>query len=73
MNTEDIKNQLEEMDIEPALLDDVISKISEIQPKKETQKRKKNTEEELKIMLNETDDWRERARIAASIISLNLE
>ena len=73
MNTEDIKIKLEELEIEPALIDDVISKISETTPKKETQKRKQNTEEELKIMLNETGDWRERARIAASIISLNLE
>ena len=59
------------MDIEPSLLDDIVSKISE--KKNETKKIHANAEEELKIMLNETEDWRERARIAARIISLNLE
>jgi len=73
MNKENLKNKLEELDIEPELIDDVISKISEIKPNKETQNQKQSTEAELKIMLNETDDWRERARIAANIISLNLE
>ncbi len=73
MDKEYLKTKLEELDIEPALLDDVISKISEMPQKKETQKRKESTEAELKIMLNETGDWRERAKIAASIISLNLE
>ena len=73
MNTDKLKLKLGELDIEPSLLDDIVSKISEMPKKNETKKIHANTEIELKVMLNETEDWHERARIAARIISLNLE
>jgi len=72
MDIEEIKNDLLKNNIDPSVVDMVVDKLSKTIPEQV----QNNIEEEIYKLRNEIDneeDWRIKAKLAARIISLRID
>lgn len=74
MNEDEIRDKLDELNIDPSLTNDIMAKVNQRKSAQVIQANQKQAQEfELKSQLDAETDWQKRAAIAARIISINLE
>ena len=74
MEKNDIKIQLEELNIEESMIEEILSKINNKEGISMTADQVKQLQEiDLKNKISNEEDWEKKASLAARIVSLNLE
>lgn len=69
-----MKDKLQEMNIDPSVSKELLDRVTKRDDNKVSEADQKKAQEfELKGQLDNEDDWKKRAKIAARLVSLGLE